>query len=259
MRKCPLCHEKNSSTYMKAQAWNNRHGVELKKCAHCAFVFSAVEACDYTGTGGSYVVQSKDELKSRARKEKLDILAQEIVQKTGLTPNSKTLDFGCGVGLFSLCFQEMGFKTYGIEASTHYLEKHKELSLSSAADFEQLKQEKGTFDLVVVKDVLEHVNHPQELLQEIISYLKPGGYLYIRVPNVYHYRFHWSIDTKSHVNHFSPHKLMRLAEKNMLKKIDFIGVYDVSTKVGKIYHFIFWKLRNILPLYHQISLLYQKV
>jgi hypothetical protein len=98
----------------------------------------------------------------------------------------------------------------------------------------------------------------EEHLQKVTSYVKPSGYFYIRVPNVFHYPFHWSIDTKSHVNHFSPKKLTSLLEKNNMKKVDFIGVYDISTKVGKIYNSVFWKMKHFLPMYHQISFLCQK-
>ena len=118
--------------------------------------------------------------------------------------------------------------------------------------------EKNSFDLVIMKDVLEHVDNPVELLQEVVSFVKPGGYFYIRVPNVYHYPFHWSIDTKSHVNHFSPHKLTALLNTHAMKRVDFVSVHDVSTRVGKLYNAFFWRLRSVIPLYHQISFLCQR-
>ncbi len=259
MRACPLCTSSDFSIYMKPTAWNNRHGIELRKCSNCRFVYSAVSTFDYSALGHdtTAVRSSKRQLLSLAREQKLPELIEEIVEKAQVK-NGKALDFGCGIGLSALCLQQKGFATYGIDKSDSYLEKHKELNIISAPDFATLHAEKNSFDLIIMKDVLEHVDNPTEVLQEVLHYLKPGGYFYIRVPNVYHYNFHWSIDTQSHINHFSPKKLTTLLAKNSMKKIDFIGVYDISTSVGKLYNFIFWKTRYFLPMYHQISLLYQK-
>lgn len=257
MRNCPLCKANDSKTYMKPTAWNNRHGIELRKCKKCGFVFSAVSIYEYVSAGNQYLETSKNDMILQANKQRLPLLAHEIVEKTKLK-KGKILDFGCGIGLLALCMQEKGFTTYGIEPSKICLEKHKELNITSASDLDAFESEKNSFDLIIMKDVLEHVDDPAELLEKVLSYVKPSGYFYVRVPNVYHYPFHWSIDTKSHVNHFSPKKLTRLLEKNNMKKVDFIGVYDISTKVGKVYNSIFWKTKSFLPMYHQISLLCQK-
>jgi 2-polyprenyl-3-methyl-5-hydroxy-6-metoxy-1,4-benzoquinol methylase len=257
MRNCPLCKASESSTYMKPSAWNNRHGIELRKCKQCRFVFSAVSIYEYISAGNQYLDKTKTDFVIQANKQRLPLLADEIVKKTRLN-KGKVLDFGCGIGLLALCLQEKGFSTYGIEPSKICLERHKELNITSTDDMHHFEEEKNKFDLVIMKDVLEHVDHPVELLQKVTSFVKPGGYFYIRVPNVYHYPLHWSIDTKSHVNHFSPKKLSMLLEKNKMKKVDFIGVYDISTKVGKLYNSVFWKARYFLPMYHQISLLCQK-
>jgi 2-polyprenyl-3-methyl-5-hydroxy-6-metoxy-1,4-benzoquinol methylase len=258
MRTCPICKESVTQTYMKSTAWNNRHKLELKKCTSCGFVYTPTSSCDYETAGNPYVHATKKDLLEVADKQKLPSLVQEIVDKSGLK-SGKALDFGCGVGLSALCLQEKGFITYGIESSRAYREKHRELNITCSNHLESLDVPHDGFDLIVMKDVLEHVDNPVELLQTLLSYLKPSGYFYIRVPNIYHYGFHWSIDTKTHINHFSPKNLMTLIEKNNMKKIDFIGVYDISTRVGKLYNFVFWKLRSYIPLYHQISLLYQKV
>jgi len=257
MRNCPLCTSHNASTYMKTTAWNNRDGIELKKCKNCQFIFSAASLCDYVFAGNIYAGMSRQELLERAQCEGLPALCSEIIQKSRLQAG-KVLDFGCGIGLTALCLQEKSFETYGIETSAACLTKHKELGITSAPSLEALAMPKNSFDLVILKDVLEHVDNPINLLHNVVSYVKQGGYFYIRVPNVNHYNFHWSIDTKAHINHFSPRKLMNLVTRNNLKKIDFIDVYDISTRAGKLYHSVFWKTRHFLPLYHQISLLYQK-
>lgn len=263
IRNCPLCNNAPYSVYMNDTAWNNHHGVELRQCDSCSFVYSKVFVCDYEGLGGRdpFPTQSNEQLKKQlfemAQKERLPQFIDEVTEKAALQ-GGKSLDFGCGIGLSSLCLQKKGFNTYGVESSPVFLQKHKDLKIISTQSLSDFNDEKETFDLVIMKDVLEHVNNPVQMLSELLPFVKPGGYFYIRVPNVYHYPFHWSIDTRSHVNHFTPQHLMDLLEKNKMQKVDFIGVYDISTTVGELYNFVFWRLRNVVPMYHQISLLYQK-
>lgn len=258
MRNCPLCASTVAFTYMKPTAWNNRHGVELKKCSDCRFVFSAESLCDYVSVGNTHEQRDAQALLKLAQQQRLPQLMDEIVAKTRLQ-HGTTLDFGAGIGLASLCLQNKGFTTYAIEASERFLLAHKKFSIISAPSLAALPVKKNSFDLVLLKDVLEHVDNPVHLLQETVSYVKPSGYFYIRVPYVYHYNFHWSIDTKSHINHFTPAHLTELMARNQMKKVDFVGVYDISTQAGKLYNAIFWKMRHAIPLYHQISLLYQKI
>lgn len=256
MRNCPLCKNNNSSLFMASTKWNNRDGIELRKCKKCKFVYSKSSDFDYE-IFARYADKNNEELNSIINQQGLNLLINEIVDKSKIK-SGKVLDFGCGVGLSLLYFQQKGFSTFGIEDSKVFLEKHKQLNIISAKSLKFLDQEKNSFDLIIMKDVLEHVDNPIETLKEVVSYLKPCGYFYVRVPNVYHYDFHWSIDTKSHINHFSPKHLFHLFEQHNMRKIDFINLYDISTRAGKIYNFVFWKLRHFLPMYHQISLLYQK-
>jgi SAM-dependent methyltransferase len=39
------------------------------------------------------------------------------------------------------------------------------------------------FDLVLLCEVLEHVSEPMQVLRDVLNHLKPGGFLYITVPN----------------------------------------------------------------------------
>jgi 2-polyprenyl-3-methyl-5-hydroxy-6-metoxy-1,4-benzoquinol methylase len=242
---------------MRAHAWNNRTLVELKKCTQCRFVYSASFWGGYEDAGMQHNEKTKNDLLALANRERLPELADEILKKSGLKTGT-VLDFGCGVGLFALCLQKKGFQVYGVEQARAYLQKHAQVGITSAPSLELTGLQKNSCDLLIIKDVLEHVDNPVAMLQEALAYLKPGGYLYLRVPNVHHYRFHWSVDTQFHVNHFSPKTVIGLLEKNGMKFTDFIDVYDISTRVGKLYHGIFWRTKKIFPLYHQISLLCQK-
>ncbi len=76
----------------------------------------------------------------------------------------------------------------GIDGSKYALKKASELKfdeLHFISDFssEQLPFPNNSFDLIVNKDVLEHLIHPEVLVKEMVRITKPGGHLLIHVPN----------------------------------------------------------------------------
>ena len=194
-----------------------------------------------------------------ARAEGSDGLVSELLEKTGIAKGARTLDFGGGIGLTALMFQDHGVDAAVVEASRKYAEKHPSLGITSFGSAKEALEQQGPFDLVMMKDVLEHVSHPREVLAQLIACVKPGGYFYLRVPNVIAYRFHWSIGTKDNINHFTPKIVFQLLKEHGLETVDFIGVYDIRTRAGKLYHSVFWPARKMLPLYHQISVLFRKI
>lgn len=244
---------------MAANARNNRDGIELRKCYACGFVFSEKAEFAYEELFANWFAdKTKEDLVRRAQHEGLDKLVGELVSTTKIAKGARVLDFGSGIGLTCLMLQELGLEVIAVEESKKYVEKHATLGIKSLQSLAELARYRGSFDLVVVKDVLEHLSNPREIVAELAACVRPGGYFYVRVPNVLAYPFHWSISTKEHVNHFTPKTLTRLLEENGMEKLNFIGVHDVSSRVGRIYHSVFWSLRSILPLYHQISLLFRR-
>lgn len=95
------------------------------------------------------------------------------LRRFGLTADHSLLDYGCGQGLFVKYLrrhghtQAHGFDPYGRP--------------DGFGNRDVLGQ--GPFDFVLLQDVLEHVEDPRALLEELDSYLKPGGSIAIGTPN----------------------------------------------------------------------------
>ncbi len=262
MRGCPICKSEVNSVYIKKAAWNNREKkTELRKCAQCNFIFSAEpqENLDqhYRISGQEYLDLSYDDIKTKALDEGIPQLVREITSYLELD-SGRLLDFGCGIGKVALIFKENGWDVFGVEPCEISKNLHEKLCINTSSNLSTYNNKKGKFDLIIMKDVLEHLLAPVETLKELIPLLKPGGYFYVRVPNVIPYAIIASLGFKRHINHFSPKTLDNLLLSLGLKKRAFINVYDVRSKAGRLYHSIFWKTRYILPLYHQISLLYRQ-
>lgn len=73
--------------------------------------------------------------------------------------------------------------------------------------------ERGAYDLVVINHVLEHVDNGLQVVHHAVACLRPGGMLYVEVPNVrslgrassrYTYHFH---DDPTHKRLYSPEEL----------------------------------------------------
>src|SRR5579872_7220170 len=154
---------------MAATAWNNAYAVELRKCRACAFVYSAAADMTYEeffieGFGG----KDRRELLSLAHAEGLDDMVGEIVDRTDLRRGASVLDFGAGIGLTSLTLIEQGFDVIAVEQSERFREVHQRLGVTTFGSTDEALRARGSFDLVVMKDVLEHLPDPVPALTEVV-------------------------------------------------------------------------------------------
>jgi SAM-dependent methyltransferase len=98
----------------------------------------------------------------------------------------RVLDCGCGTGANGAILKSWGWQTVGLTISPGELEIAKE-SYDSIflADLEQgLPDDVGqNYDVVLMSHVLEHLIHPENLLQDAKGVLTTGGLLAVALPN----------------------------------------------------------------------------
>jgi len=98
-------------------------------------------------------------------------------------------DVGCGNGVFTGAIKKkFDCKLIGIDANSHALKQASNLDfdkLIKANDFSSkpLALESNSVDLVICKDVMEHLLDPVYLMREIFRITKPGGFVLLHVPN----------------------------------------------------------------------------
>lgn len=96
----------------------------------------------------------------------------------------RVLDNGCGLGMYVQHLQPSGGRVFGLEYELERLLQAKEHSdLLVCAAGENLPYLPDSFDLVLSHEVLEHVSDDRQAVTEIIRTLKPGGRLFLFVPN----------------------------------------------------------------------------
>lgn len=134
----------------------------------------------------------------------------------------RALDVGCGSGAFLATLKRHGWKVQGVDISELSAKRAKELLDVDvfAGNLEEAKFAGNSFDFISMNHSLEHLSDLNETLTELFRILKPGGVLYIEVPNVISkscrtskkYWFHW--DSPRHLFAFSPTTLRQLLEKH---------------------------------------------
>ena len=127
----------------------------------------------------------------------------------------KLLDIGAHYGFFVAEAEKFGFHARGIEINKHAVaEAHKRgisLHLGSAEKFPIT----GPFDVITMFHVLEHVEDPQLIINNIVKNLRPGGLFIMEVPNIEsylakHHGLSWKYIALEHLWYFSPATLRKL-------------------------------------------------
>jgi SAM-dependent methyltransferase len=96
------------------------------------------------------------------------------------------LDIGCGYGYFIQICIEKGYDCVGVDFSKYALSKiqNKSLGVTLCNAQSALPVKSKSVDVVVMLDVLEHLDNFPLALKEIKRTLKRDGLLYIATPNL---------------------------------------------------------------------------
>ena len=156
----------------------------------------------------------------------LKVAGRESIPYRG---DGRILDVGCGPGKLLSDLREQGWKVYGVDFSpiaVEYARSQHGLDVR-LGDLFQAGYESGFFDVVMFNHSLEHIYNPVETLKEAHRILKPGGLLFISIPNAGgleakifgKWWVHW--DTPRHLYHFSPASMNALMKRHglVVKKI----------------------------------------
>ncbi len=113
--------------------------------------------------------------------------AEIIIATTKMIPGKKTLEIGCGTGIFTEYFAQTGATITAVDISDDLLSSAKARKLPSTvrfilSRFEDLASDEQ-FDIVVGSSVLHHLDIEPALIN-IFRLLKPGGVISFGEPNM---------------------------------------------------------------------------
>lgn len=117
---------------------------------------------------------------------KLDYV-RSVCQANAVPEAADVLDVGCGAGFISNKLAEEGYRLTGIDQSASSLrvaERHASKEVRYVqADAMALPFPAASFDVVLLLDVLEHVEDPAAVIAEAVRVLKDGGLLFFHTFN----------------------------------------------------------------------------
>jgi 2-polyprenyl-3-methyl-5-hydroxy-6-metoxy-1,4-benzoquinol methylase len=160
----------------------------------------------------------------------------------------RSLDIGAGLGKIMRSMERVGMEAYGIEPSTSFYEfatskmgiSDKRLKL---ATIESVEFEPEHFDFITLSAVFEHLYDPNYALVKALQWLKPGGLIYIGVPNAYTLNqqlinFMYKLRGMDYVSNISPmHPPFHIYEftRKAFKKNALINKYSILSLKGVTY------------------------
>lgn len=144
--------------------WSH-HISTVWECSHCGSLCS-LERIDLEPFYRNYLFHERRE----------DFVARLMstayvrrMMRKGLKRDHSILDFGCGSGSLLASFKRLGFESCA--GFDPYSTRFSDQSVLGRR-----------YDWVVAQDVIEHVEDPFELLQELTQYVVPGGRICIGTP-----------------------------------------------------------------------------
>lgn len=181
-------------------------------------------------------------------------LRRRKLQQIILPPHGRCrmLDVGCGTGLFLYRHRDLGWETWGVEASHVAAEVARRAGLRViTGQIESADLPQGYFDLIIMMHVLEHLENPTGVLARLRPLLAQDGQLMIEVPNAdsWGLRFwgtHWSaLELPRHLSHFRREDLERLAVVTGYRIVRYLTRFERDLHVTSLQHWL--RERTWLP------------
>jgi cyclopropane fatty-acyl-phospholipid synthase-like methyltransferase len=177
----------------------------IYKCDRCNFVQLSDDAPKIDYDNYFMAVSYSENMKDCQRKQVSNLIE---LSKSSYGPT--LLEIGCGDGGFIKVLKETNkFEITGIEPSRRFYNHAKRIHNKIHNIYLSDYKEKVTYDVIVAREVLEHIIDFKSFLSETVSFLKEEGLLMIQVPRLetmYNKnRFHMFFT--DHVNYFSEETL----------------------------------------------------
>lgn len=108
-----------------------------------------------------------------------------LIRRYASLDGMRVLDIGCGLGAYVANFGRFTNEAYGMDVDPPRVQEGRRRGIGNLmlAAAEALPFGDGTFDVIVLNEVIEHVRDDRATLREALRVLRPGGAVVIFAPN----------------------------------------------------------------------------
>jgi len=197
-------------------------GVPLSRCSQCGLLGTTHFVTRAKTPDGLYDVDSENlaAYQKQYLPHRVATYGRVLPQLEQFRKTNRLLEVGSGYGYFLDMASRAKWESEGVEISPYCCQMARqrgckvwEGQLSDAAP------SSGTYDIVILWDVIEHFTEPDKIIHQCRTLLRPGGALVMRTPDaralasslhpgrVAYRHLAYPANTAEHVFHFEPRNL----------------------------------------------------
>src|SRR5258708_703770 len=96
----------------------------------------------------------------------------------------RIVDVGCGLGMYVQQFRQFSDDVYGVDIAPDKIARASEwLPNLRVSPAEELPFDDESFDIILLNEVIEHVDDDRRAINEAFRVLAPGGHIVVYAPN----------------------------------------------------------------------------
>ena len=231
---------------------NSNYGVThaIYQCQNCNFL-QCSENGDVLGYYEDLVDPEYESTRASRKLQEEKVL--DLIEK--YKTSGRLLDIGAGSGILVEAAKERNYEAVGIEPSKWLVEKAKERGLPIQLGIFPSPEVTGKFDIITLVDVIEHVDNPRQLVQDISEYLTDDGIFVMVTPDVNsffaktlgHKWWHYRV---AHIGYFNKSTMEKLTQSAKLKTQKLLRpswYFSLSYLIQRVYTYLPKFLRIPLP------------
>lgn len=186
---CPICGVPPSKYLGRRGGAAHREGAGVEcsiwLCGGCGLLFPNPMPVP-AGGREHYAVDPGEYFRHHDEGQKLEGARGLLARAESLAGGrGRVLDIGAGRGEVLAAAREAGWEAVGVEPSASFADHAARVSGAEVRrePVERCGFAEGSFDAVILSAVLEHLYNPDETVREVARILRPGGVLFVDVPN----------------------------------------------------------------------------
>lgn len=203
-------------------------GADYRRCGACETLVctsDGIDANDFYGWDYFHYDQTRRGVPPIETRARTDLHERCVYWLDALTrfalPPARVLELGSAHGGFVALLRQAGYDAIGLDLSPAIVElarKTFDVPMLTGPIESQATLEPGSFDVIVMMDVIEHLPDPKGTIEHCLKLLKPDGILMLQTPS---YPAQSSLDdlrTEKHqfLLHLSPGEHIHLFSENSL-------------------------------------------